>query len=209
MIPDRLLLVLLMPLLAAGCATLDKAECLEADWTIIGLEDGANGKPLSYIGRHREACAEHGVKPDLESYQRGHAEGLVQFCKADNGFRLGRAGRGYDNVCPSELSGQFLAGYETGRQLHALSSDIDRLLSNVESMRVELDDATRRQQNIENLLVSGAISASVRQSLLDQFKNNQSNIAALEISIRETELEAARLQGEYDVLNASHPYLAQ
>jgi hypothetical protein len=209
MIPTRLFLLLLMPLIAAGCATLDKSECLEADWTIIGLEDGAGGKPVSYIGRHREACAEHGVKPDLASYRRGHAEGLVQFCNADNGFRLGRSGRAYNNVCPSELSGQFLAGYETGRQLHDLSSDIDHMLSDVESMRAELDDATRRQRNIENLLVSGTISASVRQSLLDQFKNNQVNIAALEVSIRDTELEAARLQGEYDVLNASHPYLAQ
>jgi len=209
MISPRLLLLLMLPLLAAGCATLDKSECLEADWTIIGLEDGAAGRPVSYIGRHREACAEHGVTPDLASYQRGHDEGLVQFCNADNGFRLGRAGRGYDNVCPSYLNGEFLAGYQTGRELHALSRDIDHLWKDAETMRAELDETTRRQQNIENLLVSGTISASVRQSLLDQFKNNQMNIASLEISIREAELEAARLQGEYDVLNASHPYLAQ
>ena len=76
-------------------------------------------------------------------------------------------------------------------------------------MRTELDETTRRQRNIENLLVSGTISASVRQSLLDQFKNNQTNIASLEISIREAELEAARLQGEYDVLNSSHSYIGQ
>jgi hypothetical protein len=209
MTATRLLLVLLLPLIAAGCATLDKAECLEADWAIIGLEDGAAGRPVSYIGRHREACAEHGVTPDLASYQRGHDEGLVQFCNADNGFRLGRAGRSYNNVCPSSLNGEFLAGYETGRQLHALSRDIDHLWGDAETMRAELDETTRRQQNIENLLVSGTISASVRQSLLDQFKNNQTNIASLEFSIRETELEAARLQGEYDVLNAAHPYLAQ
>ncbi len=35
------------------------------------------------------------------------------------------------------------------------------------------------------------------------------NNTALQISIRQTELEAARLQGEYDVLNASHPYRGQ
>jgi len=37
----------------------------------------------------------------------------------------------------------------------------------------------------------------------------QTNNTALQISIRENELEAARLQGEYDVLNAAHPYHAQ
>lgn len=205
----RLILALLLPLTAAGCATLDKSECREADWTIIGLEDGASGRPVSYIGRHREACAEHGVTPDLALYQRGHTEGLKQFCTGDNGFRQGRAGRTYNNVCPAELNGQFLAGYETGRQLHALSSDINRMQNDVRDMRTELDETLQRQQNVENLMVSGTISANTRKSLLDQFKVMQTNVAALQISIRETELEAARLQGEYDVLNTSNPYLAQ
>ena len=205
----RLILALLLPLAAAGCATLDKSECREADWTIIGLEDGARGRPVSYIGRHREACAEHGVKPDLALYQRGHTEGLKQFCTADNGFRQGRAGRSYNNVCPAELNGRFLAGYETGRQLHALSADINRMQNDVRDMRTELDETLHRQKNVENLMVSGAISDNTRKSLLDQFKVMQTNVAALQVSIRETELEAARLQAEYDVLNVSHPYLAQ
>jgi hypothetical protein len=205
----RLILALLLPLTAAGCATLDKSECREADWTIIGLEDGARGRPVSYIGLHREACAEHGVKPDLVLYQRGHREGLKQFCTADNGFRQGRAGRSYNNVCPADLNGQFLAGYETGRQLHALSTDISRMHNDVHDMRTELDETLQRQQNVENLMVAGTISANTRKSLLEQFKVMQTNVAALQIGIRENELEAARLQGEYDLLNASHPYLAQ
>ncbi len=198
-----------LSLLAGGCATLDKSECREADWTIIGLEDGAGGRPLSYIGRHRKACAEYGVKPDLALYQRGHANGLKQFCTADNGFSLGRAGRNYNNVCPPDLNGRFLAGYETGRELHALSADISRMQNDVRDMQTELDASTQRQANVETLLVSGTISASTRQSLLDQVKQMQTNNTALQISIRETELEAARLQGEFDVLNASHPYQAQ
>jgi hypothetical protein len=205
----QLILGVSLSLLAGGCATLDKSECREADWTIIGLEDGARGRPVSYIGNHRKACAEYGVKPDLALYQRGHADGLKQFCTADNGFSLGRAGRGYNNVCPPDLNGQFLAGYETGRELRALSSDINRMQNDVRNMQTELDGSTKRQQNLENLLVSGTISASTRESLLDQVKQMQTNNTALQISIRETELEAARLQGEFDVLNATHPYRSQ
>ena len=205
----RLILGVLLSLMAGGCATLDKSECREADWKIIGLEDGARGRPLSYIGNHRKACAEYGVKPDLALYQRGHATGLQQFCTADNGFRLGRAGRSYNNVCPPALNGRFLAGYETGRQLHALSADIGRMQNDVRAMQTELDESAKRQLNLENMLVSGTISASTRKSLLDQVKEMQTNNTALQISIRETELEAARLQGEYDVLNATHPYQAQ
>jgi hypothetical protein len=184
-------------------------ECREADWKIIGLEDGARGHHLSYIGKHRKACAEYGVKPDLALYERGHANGLKQFCTADNGYSLGHAGRAYNNVCPATLSGQFLAGYETGRELHALSSDIERMQNDVRTMQTELDESMKRQTNVENLLVSGAISASTRKSLLDQVKQMQTNNTALQISIRQTELEAARLQGEYDVLDATHPYHAQ
>jgi len=205
----KTILAVLLSLMAGGCATLDKSECLEADWKIIGLEDGARGRHLSYIGNHRKACAEYGVKPDLALYERGHANGLKQFCTADNGFSLGHAGRTYNNVCPPALSGQFLAGYDTGRELHALSSDIGRMQNDVRTMRTELDESKKRQENVENLLVSGAISANTRQSLLDQVKQMQTNNTALQISIRETELEAARLQGEYDVLNAAHPYHAR
>ncbi len=206
MIRIQLVTALLLTLLLAGCATMDKSECREADWMIVGLEDGAKGRPLSYISRHRKSCAEYGVSPDLARYKRGHGDGLKQFCTPENGYRIGRAGRSYDNVCPTMLSGQFLAGYQTGLELHGLSTDINRMQSDVRGMKAELSRISQRQQNVENLLVSGTLSASVKQSLLDEFKKMQTDIAALQISIRENELEAARLQGEYDLLNASHPY---
>ncbi len=206
MIRIQLVTALLLTLLLAGCATMDKSECREADWTMIGLEDGAKGRPLSYISRHRKSCAEYGVSPDLARYKRGHGDGLKQFCTPENGYRIGRAGRSYDNVCPTTLSGNFLAGYQTGLELHGLSTDINRMQSDVRGMKAELSRISQRQQNVENLLVSGTLSASVKQSLLDEFKKMQTDIAALQISIRENELEAARLQGEYDLLNASHPY---
>ena len=202
----KIILGVLLALTAGGCATLDKSECREADWKIIGLEDGSKGRLLSYVGNHRKACAEYGIKPDLTQYELGHANGLKQFCTADNGFSQGRAGRSYNNVCPSALSGQFLAGYRTGRELHALSSDIERMQENVQTMQTELDASMERQANLETLIVSGTISASTRKSLLDQVKEMQTNNTRLQNSIREHELEAARLQGAYDVLNSSHPY---
>ncbi len=64
----RLLFNAFIMLLVTGCATMDKSECEQADWRIIGLEDGAEGRPVSYIGRHRKACAEYGIKPNLALY---------------------------------------------------------------------------------------------------------------------------------------------
>ena len=36
-------------LLLGGCASLDKAECVNADWYTIGLEDGARGREVERL----------------------------------------------------------------------------------------------------------------------------------------------------------------
>jgi len=42
---------LLIPgiLILAGCASLSKNQCLNADWYAVGLEDGAVGRPLERL----------------------------------------------------------------------------------------------------------------------------------------------------------------
>ena len=202
----RLTLCLVATVLVSGCATLNKSECREADWQTIGLEDGAKGHPLTYISNHRKACAEHGVKPDLDQYRVGHQAGLNRFCTPDNGFKQGRAGRGYNNVCPAESEGQFLAGYDTGRELHELKSEIDHMLGDARTAKTEKTELEKKLQNIETMLVSGVMSASDRQALLDEFKQMQTRHATLEVYISDLDLGAARMQGEYDVLNSSHGY---
>lgn len=202
----RFALCLMAAVLVSSCATLNKSECREADWQTIGLEDGAKGHPLTYIGKHRKACAEHGVTPDLDQYGLGHNAGLKRFCTPDSGFKQGRAGRSYNNVCPTELEGRFLAGYDTGRELHELKSEIDRMLREARTADAEKAALEQNLQNVENMLVSGVMSASDRQALLDEFKQMQKRQTTLEVYIRDLELGAARLQGEYDLLDSSHGY---
>ena len=47
-------------LLAAlqGCATLSEADCLTADWAVMGEVDGHEGKPLSVLNDYRRQCAD-------------------------------------------------------------------------------------------------------------------------------------------------------
>ncbi len=45
----------------AGCASLDRDECVNADWYAIGLEDGA--------------CAKHNIAPNSERYLAGRNDG--------------------------------------------------------------------------------------------------------------------------------------
>ena len=193
-------------MLVTGCATMDKSECRNADWKIVGLEDGAAGRQLSYVGNHRRACAEYGVKPDLDAYRDGHAAGARQFCTPANGFRQGRGGHAYVGICPADLESGFLDAHAAGRQLHDLSSEIDRLQRDAREMGDDRAVLVERSDNIEALLVAGGLSAIDRKSLLEQFRELQADIALLDADIRAFDLEAARLQGEYDLLDSTHAY---
>jgi len=203
---SRFISCLGLALLAAGCATLDRSECREADWRTIGLEDGAAGRAVSYIGNHRRACAEHGVTPDLAAYRGGHAIGLRQFCTPAKGFSQGRAGRRYNGICPAELEGGFLAAHATGNRLYDLNSEIDRLRRDARRLDADRMALVERRDNIEALLVSGGLSTQERKALLESYKRLQSDVALLESDIHGFEYEAARLQGVYELLDSSHDY---
>ena len=84
--------------LVAGCAGMNRNECLSANWYAVGLEDGARGQPLERLGTHRRACAEHGVAPDAERYVAGRNEGLKGFCTYERGFSEGGRPRQWRGV---------------------------------------------------------------------------------------------------------------
>ena len=98
----RYLLVLMLPVLCAACATLDEKECLSADWSSVGFEDGQKGYlPGDRLERHGSACSKHGVVPEEEPYLIGHSDGLLDYCTGQQGLRLGRTGKEYNGVCVS------------------------------------------------------------------------------------------------------------
>jgi hypothetical protein len=119
----------LIAAIVSGCASLDRSECLNANWYAIGLEDGARGRPLERLGDHRRACAEHRVAPEAERYLAGRDEGLKSFCTYERGFAHGRSGQTYAGGCPAAMAASFQSGYQLGRELH----DLHRRLSEVHS----------------------------------------------------------------------------
>src|SRR5690606_33693398 len=124
----------------ASCATpLSKTECMAMDWRTIGYEDGAAGHPGSRISVHRRACGEHGVAPDFDAYQAGRSEGLVEFCTAANGYRIGVAGGEYADVCPVDREDDFLRAFSEGRELYALRERVRSSDSQLGARRRELE----------------------------------------------------------------------
>lgn len=125
-------------LLLGGCASLSEGECRTADWESIGYQDGSRGYDASRLGAHSEACAEYGLKADHQEYETGRLRGLELFCTGYNGMRLGRSGYSYSGVCPLSLQGDFMRGFQMGRELHAMDERMQQNQAEVQRVQAEL-----------------------------------------------------------------------
>ena len=130
---------LLAVCLLSGCATMSEDECRTADWHMIGYEDGVAGLSAARIGEHRRACAKHDLTPNMRAYQEGREEGLYEYCRPQNGFRLGQQGSTYTGVCPFETEEDFIAAYSAGKEIFDVHSSIRHLLSVLRKKESELE----------------------------------------------------------------------
>ncbi len=153
-----------------GCATLDKAECINADWKTIGFEDGARGYKGSRIGRHREACAKHGVAPDLDLYESGRRQGILEWCTPRNGYRLGVRGKSYNGVCPGTLEAEFVAAMDQGHAVYAYSFELKKQEDLLRYTASEFDALNDVISAKEAELVSDNVSPRRRMKLLDEVR---------------------------------------
>ena len=193
-------LPVLTALLLAGCAssTLSKDECRTVDWRTIGYEDGTAGRPADQIGRHRQACAEYGVTPDLDAYRAGRAEGLREFCQPRNGYRAGASGQVYYDSCPPELAGAFLEAYDEGRGLYVRERRVIDADAAIAARRYEI-------ARLEDSLLQGGLRVideaatpeQRAQAVLDARQAGE-RIGRLKVEIADLEKDRARYQQELD-----------
>lgn len=163
---------LLLPvMLIAGCATLSPEQCRHADWRQIGFADGTGGASAARINDHAKACAEIGVKPDLDSYLRGREQGLVNYCRAENGFAIGRGG-GIANAadCPESTKFAFMDQYRRGQQIHVLESDLAQRRSRIYENNNRMRRDAKRISEIREELRKKDLPDEQRKALLDDFE---------------------------------------
>ncbi len=191
------LAVVLLGLLLTGCATMNRSECLTADWRTVGMEDGSRGELPGRLGEHREACAAHGVTPDLDAYQAGREEGLRDYCQSASGFYHGKSGHGYKGVCPDYLEGEFLAGYEQGRRLYNIDQDINEARNQAQQKRNKIDSLRSSIAQKEGLLLSDTTSKGQRSVLLSDIKEMERQIGRLQSDINQLEYRRSMLESDY------------
>ena len=203
----RAVIVLLIgALVLSGCATLNKNECLTADWYQIGYEDGARGFPDTRISSHREACAKHGISPDFRAYQDGHEEGVIRFCTPRNGFEQAQRGYNYSGICPPSLEGGFLDGYDAGRQIYAVTSAVRNFQSEqsnnenkIESLQTEITEKT-------NLMLANDTTIDDRYRLNQEISQMQQDLGGLEERNKQLIVELAEAKARLRVLEEKYAY---
>jgi len=167
----------------SGCATMSADECAVSDWHTIGYEDGAKGYAAEQIGKHRKACAKHGVAPDFESYQAGRKDGLRQFCQPSRGFNLGADGGRYNGVCPSDMEYDFVEAFNSGHQLHVLRSSVNSATYQINAKESELENTKEDIRAAEVTLIARETTVQDRVLLLADLKEMSERIGQLEAEI--------------------------
>jgi len=198
--------ILAILVLLQGCATLDKDECMLADWRLIGYQDGVAGKSATVVGEYREDCAKHAVVPDLDAYRAGRGEGLQQYCKADNGYRLGNAGRGLPAVCPMALEGAFRDAYNAGRKLYLARSAVNKTSSRINNRKQTLSDLEKNRAQKLAALIADGLKADQRVMILYDINELQQEMNSVEDEIVDLELDLEDQQARLNHLSHNSTY---
>lgn len=203
---DKKLTVAAMAVLISSCASMSKEECLVADWHALGYEDGAAGQQVSQLSRRRQACAEHGIRPDTEAYRAGRDEGLRLYCTEQRGFRVGRAGQNYSGVCPADLEGLFLNAYQAGRDIYQAQRAVNEVASAIHERETEreqlLDDIT----DMSARLISDEATREERVTLLADIARMKERHGELGAELDELNRELALREAEYQGVQMNSPY---
>ena len=196
----------LIILSAAGCATMDKDECLVADWRLIGYQDGVQGKSAATIGTYRKDCADYHVAPDLDAYQGGRREGLLQYCVPARGYRLGVSGRAYNAVCPAGMERSFHAAYNTGHDIYQARTRVNNThsLINRKQQAIQSLEADRQDKLAE--MIRRGLSSEQRVLLLYDVANIEKDIHATSNDISVLERDLDQQQAQLDHLLNTSPY---
>lgn len=208
----RWILVTALLLVLAGCsgkaeerkAQLE-AQCLTADWRAVGYEDGAKGYKTDRIGRHRKACAEFGISPNLDAYLDGHAKGIAYYCQPQNGYIMGTKGRRYTGGCPAGQDATFAAATDAGYGLYTRQKAVDKASQ-------QLSQSRQRSLDLENILVdkmtlmlSPTLLPTQRPALAIEIKQLTQEKAEIGRAIPQMESNLGAAQHDLDTYRATIP----
>lgn len=188
----------ILVLAMSGCASMSDEECLAADWSAVGYEDGARGYTAERFSSHRKACARHGITADFGAWQAGREQGLVEYCQPGRGYDIGVSGGRYYGVCSADLEPDFLDAYNAGHRLYNLRANVSRANSAIHAREHELENVRKEIRDTEAALIAPETTVEDRILLLADLKELSERTGELEVEIQVLYEERARYQAELD-----------
>jgi len=193
----------LATLVISGCASMSADECVTADWTAVGYEDGAQGHTTDRFSKHRKACADHGVTPSFADYQAGRERGLEEYCQPGRGFDVGARGGRYYGVCSANLEPDFLDAYNAGHHLYTLRSRVDNASSSISSKEYEMKRIDEDILKKEAILIAKETTTEQRIILLADLKDLSERTGELAVEIEHLYEDRARYRVELENYQAA------
>ena len=185
-------------LLLSNCANMNESDCLNADWQLIGFEDGSFGKHESHVSQHRKECAEHGVTPDLMDYRNGHFDGSKRFCTANNGFSRGRQGKDYSRSCPEQFEAEFLKGFSDGQTLYGLKKILNQRAADLEGAYKEIDWLEHAIADKSELMIADGLKRDQRLMVRNEVAQHQQQQVELYNTLPELKQEFEHALQSYE-----------
>lgn len=158
--------IVIAVLTLTGCAGMSEQACLVTDWRSVGFEDGVNGRSAGSIAGYRQSCSRHGVTPDLEQYRAGHSDGVETYCRAGNGFEVGRRGSRYAGVCPVDLEPGFLEAYAEGRELYEREAALRSVENQIAAKHRRTEELSRQIASAGAAIIAAETPTERRAELL-------------------------------------------
>lgn len=157
-------------LLISACSTMNKNECLNADWRTIGYSDGSRGYKAGRIGDHRSACAEYGVRPSLNAYNTGREQGLGQYCTPTTGYNKGLSGHRYNGVCANHNERDFVEALNYGLAIYGEVRTLNKLKNEYRKQEKYIHQLKEELLFKEEQIVRGRLSKVKAVILLNETK---------------------------------------
>lgn len=203
----RLLIITVIVLLLSGCAVMGKQDCLNAEWHELGYQDGSTGQDRDHLQQRRQACGEHGISVDRNAYYEGYESGLGRFCTAATGYERGRQGHRYNNVCPPLLEGDFLTGYQRGREVFQMQQYIAEQDRRLYEHGLHINQLNHELNYSLHQLRRNDLDSSTRRRLSYHTQLLQRRLRLMHMEYREQEWRRGHLEREYRHLQRQHQHL--
>lgn len=154
-------------LVAAGCASFSKKDCLTSNWEAVGNRDGGAGASLIKIDAYVKACAKHGVTPDPVAYFRGREQGLTRYCTEPNAFWEGKQGRSFGDACP-DPDGRLARTHADGQRLYQATHRLEMANWDLRFADERADKRARQADGVEEELRNPKLTDEQTRELRDR-----------------------------------------